>query len=252
LISRISNRDHVKVEGWTLLGTMLGVFPVCVWTKERSDGWEARVEARTLSGAIVGAAEAECLRSEKLWSNRDDYALRSMAQTRATSKALRQPLGFVMSLAGFDPTPAEEAPEKGGPPERRQEGPPPVPVPKTWAKVRELVEKSCDNAVDAWLIFEAFVRAASYHEYGETDSKKLTDAQKKLMLQKAAGAAVALAENKGFPEEKEPPFRIYDVEVQQKAWAVVTNQLLEIPDYEPPEPPVDPEVEAQREAEAAQ
>jgi hypothetical protein len=33
-----------------------------------------------------------------------------MAQTRATSKALRQPLGFVMQLAGFNPTPAEEMP----------------------------------------------------------------------------------------------------------------------------------------------
>ena len=33
-----------------------------------------------------------------------------MAQTRATSKALRQPLGFVITLAGFDPTPAEEMP----------------------------------------------------------------------------------------------------------------------------------------------
>jgi hypothetical protein len=74
------------------------------------DGWEARVEARTRAGEIVGAAEAECLRSENTWANRDDYALRSMAQTRATSKALRQPLGFVMQLAGFNPTPAEEMP----------------------------------------------------------------------------------------------------------------------------------------------
>jgi hypothetical protein len=31
-----------------------------------------------------------------------------MAQTRAVSKALRLPLGFVMQLAGFNPTPAEE------------------------------------------------------------------------------------------------------------------------------------------------
>lgn len=108
LTSTISGREHVRVEGWTLLGTMLGVFPVCVWTRKLDDGWEARVEARTLSGAVVGAAEAECLRSESLWKSRDDYAIRSMAQTRATSKALRQPLGFVVSLAGFEATPAEE------------------------------------------------------------------------------------------------------------------------------------------------
>lgn len=108
LTTAISGRDHVRVEGWTLLGTMLGVFPVCVWTKKLEDGWEARVEARTLRGDVVGAAEAQCLRAETNWKGRDDFALRSMAQTRATSKALRQPLGFVMTLAGFEATPAEE------------------------------------------------------------------------------------------------------------------------------------------------
>jgi hypothetical protein len=49
-----------------------------------------------------------CLRSEALWKGRDEYAIRSMAQTRATSKALRQPLGFVIQLAGFAPEPVEE------------------------------------------------------------------------------------------------------------------------------------------------
>jgi len=108
LAKKISGREFVLVEGWTLLGTMLGVFPVVQWTRKLEDGWEARVEARTLNGQIVGAAEAECLRSEKNWGNRDDYALRSMAQTRAVSKALRGPLGFIVQLAGFSPTPAEE------------------------------------------------------------------------------------------------------------------------------------------------
>ena len=83
------------------------------WTRPILDdelqvGWEARVEARTRAGEVVGAAEAQCLRAERTWKGRDDYALRSMAQTRAVSKALRLPLGFVMQLAGFNPTPAEE------------------------------------------------------------------------------------------------------------------------------------------------
>jgi hypothetical protein len=113
LAVKIGPSEHVRVEGWTLLGSMLGVFPYCVWSRKITgddEGWEARVEARTRDGSLVGAAEAECLRSEKTWKTRDDYALRSMAQTRATSKALRQPLGFVMQLAGFNPTPAEEMP----------------------------------------------------------------------------------------------------------------------------------------------
>ena len=51
------------------------------------------------------------MRAERKWAKADDYAIRSMSQTRATSKALRLPLGFVMQLAGFDATPADEIPE---------------------------------------------------------------------------------------------------------------------------------------------
>ena len=108
LISNISGKQYPRCEAWTLLGTMLGVFPVCVWTKQVEGGWEARVEARTKDGCIIGAADAQCLRAEKNWHNRDDFAIRSMAQTRATAKCLRMPLGFVMTLAGYEATPAEE------------------------------------------------------------------------------------------------------------------------------------------------
>jgi len=126
LYANIQGRSHVLVEGWTLLGSMLGVFPVCIWTKPILDeagvcqGWEARVEAKTRAGEVVGAAEAQCLRSENQWGwepkgrdgrrlqPRDDFALRSMAQTRATAKALRLPLGFVVVIAGYEACPAEE------------------------------------------------------------------------------------------------------------------------------------------------
>jgi len=110
LTQRIGQSDHVKVGGWTLLGSMLGVFPVVVWTHAIEGGWEARVEARTRSGEIVGAGEAMCTRAEKRWKAADEYALRSMAQTRAVSKALKVPLGFVVTLAGYNETPAEEVP----------------------------------------------------------------------------------------------------------------------------------------------
>jgi len=108
LISRISGKEYPRCEAWTLLGTMLGVFPVLTWTRAIEGGWEARVEAKTRTGDVIGAAEAQCLKTERNWANRDDFALRSMAQTRATAKCLRMPLGFVMTLAGYEPTPAEE------------------------------------------------------------------------------------------------------------------------------------------------
>ena len=113
LVANIQGRDHLRVEAWTTLGAMLGVTPVCQWTRKLDNGWEARVEARTLDGRVIGAAEAECLRAESTWRDRDDYALRSMAQTRATSKALASVLRFVATLGGAAGTPAEEMPSGG-------------------------------------------------------------------------------------------------------------------------------------------
>lgn len=115
LYSKIQGRDHVQVEGWQLLGSMTGVFAVVTQTSPVVDssgkaGWEARCEARTMDGRVIGAADAMCTRSENTWSSRDDYAIRSMAQTRATSKALKGPLGFIVKLAGYSSTPLEEIP----------------------------------------------------------------------------------------------------------------------------------------------
>jgi hypothetical protein len=136
------NRKHVEVGGWQAAGTMLGALggqalhAETVWTRivrdpasgeplRRSvritkqgstaefDGydWEACVEVRTPAGVVVGRAEAMCSRTEKTWANRDDYAVRSMAETRAESRAYRRAIGWVVHLAGYNPTPAEEIPE---------------------------------------------------------------------------------------------------------------------------------------------
>lgn len=208
LTSNIQGREHVRVEGWTLLGSMLGVFPVCEWTRPLPDGgWEARVEARTLAGAVVGAAEASCSRSESTWKNRDDYALRSMAQTRATSKALRQPLGFVMQLAGFDPTPAEEMPREG--PERRVEGPKPLAPPKSWAKLTEMVSAYDETIHDVFMAFSDSARRYLFPE--STDTKSLAKKDKDVLFQTCAGAAVHLRE--AFEPDELPPPTVEDVRV---------------------------------------
>src|SRR6266540_3447846 len=115
LVKRIGQSEHVYLEGWTLAGTMLGVFPITVSSGPIFDldgqeiGYQATVEARTMSGALVGRADAECTRDEsEKWDKAPSFQRRSMAITRASSKALRMPLGFVMKLAGYDATPAEE------------------------------------------------------------------------------------------------------------------------------------------------
>ena len=110
LYTIIQGKPHVRVEGWQLVGAMLGVTAVCVETVEVEGGWKATVEARTADGRVIGSASALCTKNEKRgpWKSADDYARLSMAQTRATSKALKGPLGFVISLAGYQTTPAEE------------------------------------------------------------------------------------------------------------------------------------------------
>lgn len=110
----IGQGKHVRVEGWQTLGAMVGVFPVVEWTRRLENGWEARVKAVTRNGEVVGAAESQCLNTERNWANKEDHCLRSMAQTRATSKALAMPLRFVIALAGYEGTPAEEMPVGGG------------------------------------------------------------------------------------------------------------------------------------------
>lgn len=116
-----SRNKYVKVEGWLTLGAMLGVIPVedyCnrMLTPEGTlHGFEAKVNLlRARDGGQVGGASAECTIDERNWAKRDSYSLRSMAITRATGKAFRLSFGWVMKLAGFEATPAEEMFETEG------------------------------------------------------------------------------------------------------------------------------------------
>lgn len=129
LYSTIQGKKYVQVEGWTTLGAMVGVFPFVEWSRPiineggEKIGWEARCLVRRPDGAEIGAAEAQCTSLERNWADRDDYALRSMAQTRATSKAMRLPLAWIMALAGYEATPAEEMPRDEVPASVRRQQP---------------------------------------------------------------------------------------------------------------------------------
>lgn len=111
LFKNISGRKYVQVEGWNTLGAMLGVLPVEREVHKIENGYEAFVDLiRTSDGMKVGGASAICTVEERNWSNRDEYAVRSMATTRATGKAFRLGFSWIMQLAGYEATPAEEMP----------------------------------------------------------------------------------------------------------------------------------------------
>jgi hypothetical protein len=111
-VVRIGQTEHVKVGGWQFLAQQAGLTVGTTAEElrlEDDSGWKAHANVYR-DGKIVGEADALCLRSESNWKNRDTYALCSMAQTRAISKSIKGILGFVVVMAGYSDTPAEEMP----------------------------------------------------------------------------------------------------------------------------------------------
>ena len=124
-----SNKDaeYVTVEGWEVLGTFLGIVPVTTIIKEvknkqeRTVGYVARATLyqnpiiendEIVGGTVIARAEAQADRSG---FQKDLFAIASMAQTRALGKAYRMGLSWIMKMAGFEGTPAEEMPKfRGG------------------------------------------------------------------------------------------------------------------------------------------
>jgi hypothetical protein len=108
LYNTIQGKRHVRVEGWTTLGTMLGVLPREVSVTEEWGVYTATVElVRMADGAVLSRASAEC-GDEGPWCDRPRFARRSMAITRATGKVCRLAFSWIMALAGFQSCPAEE------------------------------------------------------------------------------------------------------------------------------------------------
>ncbi len=121
LYTTIGPKKHVSVEGWQTLGALNGLqaYTERVEVARTEDGFIealAVVSARRVGdGIAVAQAEGFCSTRESRWRGRDEYAVRSMAQTRATSKVFRQAMAWVMVLAGYEATPSEETPAETGP-----------------------------------------------------------------------------------------------------------------------------------------
>ncbi len=115
-ISNIQGRSYPRVEWWTTVGLALGLQPVEVSSKkiefEGGYMYEAVVEVRR-NGEVITRASAICSTQERSWGNRDEYAVKSMAGTRATGKAYRIGLSALAVMAGLEPTPADEVPPQG-------------------------------------------------------------------------------------------------------------------------------------------
>lgn len=106
----IQGNKYVKAEGWNCLGSLLGILPREREVRQLDDGsFEAYVELIShKTGSVVGCGSAICSVTEPRWSKAPLYARRSMAITRATGKAYRLGLSWIVTLKGYSPTPFEE------------------------------------------------------------------------------------------------------------------------------------------------
>ena len=111
----IRGEQYLEFEDWQLLGQFYGV---AVQTGDAQPieingvrGAKASPQLYDIhTGVLLGniGAEAYCLEDEDHWGERPFHQLASMAQTRAGAKALRNRFAWVVVLAGYRPTPAEE------------------------------------------------------------------------------------------------------------------------------------------------
>jgi hypothetical protein len=112
-IMEIRGQRYLKSEGWLFLAKAFGVTVRIGSVEQITDKpltFRASAEVLDQAGQVVGQGFGFCSASEKTWSSRPAFALASMAQTRATVRALRPALGWVPVLGGFEPTPSDEMP----------------------------------------------------------------------------------------------------------------------------------------------
>lgn len=125
LYQEIRGKKYLQLEAWQTLGKFCNITGEIEWVKS-VELWDARgFEARAVIkltevsideegtthikvGDTIAAAESMCMNDEPNWQGKPIFQLKSMAQTRALSKAYRSCLSFIVALAGYAPTPAEE------------------------------------------------------------------------------------------------------------------------------------------------
>ena len=113
LYTIIVGKKYAHVDGWCYAGGLMGVMPriksLVDLSNDKEKKWKADVDLIRIKGNIVvGNGSALCSNLEAKKRTFDEYAVMSMAQTRAIGKAFRNTIGWVMKLGGYESTPSEE------------------------------------------------------------------------------------------------------------------------------------------------
>jgi hypothetical protein len=114
---QFNGETYLENEDWLTVARFYGVTSRIKETRYvelgddefKAHGYEAIAEAYLVgSDQVISTSESMCLNDEATWARKPLFQLRSMAQTRASSRVLRQVFGWVVVLAGYKATPAEE------------------------------------------------------------------------------------------------------------------------------------------------
>jgi hypothetical protein len=113
LSTTVQGKEFVNVEGWQYAGSRLGIVPIVEHVINVGSAEELKYQAKVTlfdlrHGATVGAGFAVCSNKESGKKFYQEFAIMSMAQTRAIGKAYRNILAWIIRAAGYEPTPAEE------------------------------------------------------------------------------------------------------------------------------------------------
>lgn len=152
LFQNIQGKEYVNVEGWQYAGSRLGILPVVEHVINVSTDTELKYQAKVnllnlRTEQVVGAGFAICSNKEQGKKYYQEFAIASMAQTRAIGKAYRNILAWIIRAAGYEPTPAEEMEYTGNNQEApRVEQPQPVAEPKAMKAVPVEAEKQTESA----------------------------------------------------------------------------------------------------------
>ena len=124
LFTMIGPSKHLNHEAWETIAAGYGLTAAVDkttyhWKKESEEDSgdelfmvEAHAVVLDRDGTVRGGAIAVCGRDEPNWATKPVHQVASMAGTRASAKALRLMLSWVVEIAGYEPTPSEEIVDK--------------------------------------------------------------------------------------------------------------------------------------------
>ena len=171
LTTSVQGKEFVNVEGWQYAGSRLGIVPIVDHVINMSTDSEIKYQAKVTlfdlrSQHTVGAGFAICSNKEQGKKFYQEFAIASMAQTRAIGKAYRNILAWIIRAAGYEPTPAEEMEYGGNMPEARQQPTATEPAPMKAVVTEQPVEQP------APAVAEPLAPAASNPAYATAQQKE--------------------------------------------------------------------------------